>query len=97
MITVQIASLTRLRIDETASRAKSLKEAILHSAAVVVREAGTTDPYVAIRQDGVLRSILETAVTSQPDTNTILYAAIVDTDGNAVAHSESTLEGQPTP
>ena len=45
----------------------------------------------------MLRSILETAVTSQPDTNTILYAAIVDTDGNAVAHSESTLEGQPTP
>ena len=97
MITVQIASLTRLRIDETASRAKSLKEAILHSAAVVVREAGSIDPYVAIKKDGVLRSILETAVTSQPDTNTILYAAIVDTNGNAVAHSESTLEGQPTP
>jgi signal transduction histidine kinase len=97
MIAVQIASLTRLRIDETASRAKSLKEAILHSAAVVVRDAGKTDPYVAIRNDGVLRSMLETAVTSQPDTNTILYAAIVDTNGNAVAHSDATLEGQPTP
>jgi signal transduction histidine kinase len=97
MIAVQIASLTSLRIEETASRAKSLKEAILHSAAVVVREAGKTDPYVAIRNDGVLRSILETAVTSQPDTNTILYAAIVDTNGNAVAHSDATLEGQPTP
>ena len=93
MITVQIASLTRLRIDETASRAKSLKEAILHSAAVIVREAGTTDPYVAIKKDGVLRSILETAVTSQPDTNTILYAAIVDTDGNAVAHSVRSQSG----
>ena len=44
-----------------------------------------------------MRSILESAVTSQPDTNTILYAAIVDTDGNAVAHSTPSLEGQPTP
>jgi len=79
MIAVQIASLTRLRIDETASRAKSLKEAMLHRAAGVVREAGMTDPYVAIRNDSGMRSILESAVTTQPDTNTILYAAIVDT------------------
>ncbi len=97
MIAVQIASLTRLRIDETASRAKSLKEAMLHRAAGVVRESGMTDPYIAIRNDSGMRSILESAVTTQPDTNTILYAAIVDTNGNAVAHSETTLEGQPTP
>ncbi len=70
---------------------------MLHRAAGVVREAGMTDPYVAIRNDGGMRSILESAVTTQPDTNTILYAAIVDTNGNAVAHSETTLEGQPTP
>ena len=97
MIAVQIASLTRLRIEETASRAKSLKEAMLHRAAGVVRESGMTDPYIAIRHDSGMRSILESAVTTQPDTNTILYAAIVDTNGNAVAHSETTLEGQPTP
>ena len=83
MIAVQIASLTRLRIEETASRATTLKEAMLHRAAVVVREAGTADPYVALRNDGGMRSILESAVTSQPETNTILYAAIVDTKGNA--------------
>ena len=97
MIAVQIASLTRLRIDETKSRATTLKESMLHRAAVVVREAGTTDPYVAIRNDGGMRSILESAVTNQPETNTILYAAIVDTEGNAVAHSTPALEGQPTP
>jgi hypothetical protein len=97
MIAVQIASLTRLRIDETASRAKSLKEAMLHRAAGVVRESGMIDPYLAIRNDSGMRSILESAVTTQPDTNTILYAAIVDTSGNAVSHSETTLEGQPTP
>ena len=54
MTAVQIASLTQLRIDETESRATTLKEAILHRAAVVVREAGTTDPYVALRDDGGL-------------------------------------------
>jgi signal transduction histidine kinase len=97
MIAVQIASLTKLRIDETASRAKSLKEAMLHRAAGVVRESGMIDPYLAIRNDSGMRSILESAVTTQPDTNTILYAAIVDTSGNAVSHSETTLEGQPTP
>ncbi len=97
MIAVQIASLTRLRIDETASRAKTLKEAMLHRAAVVVREAGTGDSYAALRKDGGMRSILESAVTNQPDTNTILYAAIVDTKGIAVAHSTPDLEGQPTP
>jgi signal transduction histidine kinase len=97
MIAVQIASLTRLRIEETASRANSLKDAILRFAAVVVRDSSTTDPYIALRNDERLHSILESAVTSQPDTNTILYAAIVDTKGYAVAHSEATLEGQPTP
>ena len=97
MIAVQIASLTQLRIEETASRAKSLKEAMLHRAAVVVREAGATNPYDAIRNDGGMRSILESAVTSQPDTNTILYAALVDTEGNAVVHSTPSLQGQPTP
>ena len=63
----------------------------------MVREAGTTDPYVAIRNDGGMRSTLRSSVTNQPETNTILYAAIVDTKGNAVAHSTPALEGQPTP
>ncbi len=97
MIAVQIAALTRLRIEETQSRATTLKESILRRAEVVVREAGTSDPYEALRNDGGMRSTLESAVTSQPETNTILYAAIVDTNGIAVAHSTRELEGQPTP
>jgi signal transduction histidine kinase len=44
-----------------------------------------------------MRSILVSSVTNQPETNTILYAAIVNTDGIAVAHSTPALEGQPTP
>ena len=67
MIAVQIASLTRLRIDETASRAIAVKDGILNRAAVVVREAGAADPYEAIRTDGGMRSILASAVTNQPE------------------------------
>jgi signal transduction histidine kinase len=95
MIAVQIASLTRLRIDETASRAIAVKDGILNRAAVVVREAGAADPYEAIRTDGGMRSILASAVTNQPEKNTILYAAIVRPEGQAFAHSNPALEGQP--
>ena len=81
-----MASLTRVRIEETASRAAQLKDAILHRASAVVRE-GAADPNKALREDGGLRSILEAAVTSQPETNTMLYAAIVDPRGVAVRSS----------
>ena len=97
MIAVQIADAHAAADRGDRLAGETLKEAILHRAAVVVREAGTGDPYVALRNDGGLRSILESAVTSQPETNTILYAAIVDTQGIAVAHSTPTLEGQPMP
>ena len=96
MTAVQMASLTRVRIEETASRAAQLKDAILHRASAVVRE-GAADPNQALREDGGLRSILEAAVTSQPETNTMLYAAIVDTKGVAVAHSTPALEGNQSP
>jgi signal transduction histidine kinase len=94
MTILQMASLTRVRIEETASRAAQLKDAILHRAAEVVRE-GPADPYTALREDGGLRSILYSVVTNQPETNTMLYAAIVDTRGVAVAHSTPALEGSP--
>jgi signal transduction histidine kinase len=96
MAAVQMASLTRVRIEETASRAAQLKDIILQRASAVVR-TGAPNPYQALREDGGLRSILEAAVTNQPETNTLLYAAIVDTKGNAVAHSTPTLEGNPPP
>ena len=96
MTAVQMASLTRVRIEETASRAAQIKDAILHRASAVVR-AGTDNPYLALREDGGLRSILEAAVTNQPETNTMLYAAIVDNKGIAVAHSTPSLEGTVTP
>jgi signal transduction histidine kinase len=96
MTAVQMASLTRVRIEETASRAAQLKDAILHRASAVVR-MGAPDAYEALREDGGLRSILEAAVTNQPETNTMLYAAIVNTKGIAVAHSTPASEGSPVP
>jgi signal transduction histidine kinase len=96
MTAVQMASLTRVRIEETASRAAQLKDIILQRASAVVR-TGVSEPYQALREDGGLRSILEAAVTNQPETNTLLYAAIVDTKGNAIAHSTPGLEGNPPP
>ena len=94
MTAVQMASLTRVRIGETASRAVQLKDAILYRAAEVVKEPHT-DLYEALREDGGLRSILFSAVTNQPENNTMLYAAIVNTKGVAVAHSTPALEGAP--
>ena len=94
MTAVQMASLTRVRIDETASRAAQLKDAMLQQAYRVVR-GGPPDPYRALQEDGGLRSLLETAVTNQPETNTMLYAVIVDDNGIAVAHSTPSLEGHP--
>jgi signal transduction histidine kinase len=94
MTAVQMASLTRVRIDETASRAAQLKDAMLQQAYRVVR-GGPPDPYRALQEDGGLRSLLETAVTNQPETNTMIYAVIVDDKGVAVAHSTPSLEGHP--
>jgi signal transduction histidine kinase len=96
MTLVQMSSLTQVRIDETASRAVQLKEAILHRAIEVVKEA-KADPYQALRDDGGLRSILFSAVTNQPENNTMIYAAIVNPQGIAVVHSTPALEGNPVP
>jgi signal transduction histidine kinase len=96
MTTVQMASLTRVRIGETASRAVQLKDAILYQASEVVKEA-KTDPYQALREDRGLRSILFSAVTNQPENNTILYAAIVNTKGVAVVHSTPALQDTAIP
>jgi hypothetical protein len=73
MIAVQIASLTQLRIDETKSRAATLKELMLDRAAGVVREAER--PILRGSAQRRRHAVdLESAVTSQPEANTILYA-----------------------
>ena len=53
--------------------------------------AGAADPRTAIRDDRGIRSILESTAAYGRD---VTYAAIVDQDGVAIAHSFRALEGQ---
>src|SRR4051794_29837991 len=86
-----LATLARLSLQETAARGEMLAQAIFQRARQVVAE-GAPDPYAALRADGGVRSILESSVGYSEN---VTYAAIVNTDGIAVAHLFPTLEGQP--
>jgi signal transduction histidine kinase len=89
-----MATLTRLRMEQTEARAVQLKDAILLRANDVVRSA-PSDLHAALRADSGLRSILEAGISGQPETNTILYGAIVDNQGVAIVHSTRDNELQP--
>jgi hypothetical protein len=77
-----LATLARLKLHETASRAELLYRAIFQRAEQVVATP-TPDPYAALRNDGGLRAILESSIYY---TN-VYYAAIVHPNGTIVAHS----------
>jgi signal transduction histidine kinase len=85
-----VATLARLSLQETASRAELLSRAIFQRAREVVAAPGVKDPYAALRQDGGIRSILESSIGYSAN---VTYAAIVDPKGIAVAHSFPSLEG----
>jgi signal transduction histidine kinase len=88
-----MVTLARLSINDAASRGEMLGRAIFQRAHQVVGESAA-DPYQALRDDGGVRSMLQSSVGYSPS---VLYAAIVDTKGVAVAHSFPSLEGQPMP
>ncbi len=83
-----LATLARLSLQETASRGDMLAYAIYQRA----HEVGVpgADIYAALRQDGGVRSILESSIGYSPN---VTYAAIVDPNGIAVAHSFPSREG----
>ena len=85
-----LATLTRLRVEETTSRGQMLAQAIFQSARDVVAQGGA-DPYAALRADGGLRTILESSSAYSPN---VTYAAIVNNDQVAIAHSFVSLEGE---
>jgi signal transduction histidine kinase len=87
-----LATLARLSLDESYSRGEMLRQAIYQRAREVVPTA--KDPYDALQQDGGVRSLLESALAYSQN---VTYAAIVNRDGIAVAHSSKTEEGQPVP
>jgi signal transduction histidine kinase len=87
-----LASLARIRLEESRARGELLANAIYHRAREVVARAGS-DPNEALRNDAGLRSILESSAYS----GNVTYAAIVDTGSIAIAHSDTARIGQPLP
>ena len=85
-----LVTLSRFLLQESASRADLLSRAVLHRAQAVVVES-SRDPYEAIREDGGIRSILLSSISS-PDTP-VTYAAIVNPEGVAIAHAVPDREG----
>ena len=89
--TYHLSALMRLSFEETASRGQMLAQAIFQRAREVVAQ-GLTDPYEALRQDGGIRSMIESSTANWPN---VTYVAIVNKDGIAVAHGVTSLEGLP--
>ncbi|HET7698174.1 MAG TPA: ATP-binding protein [Vicinamibacterales bacterium] len=87
-----LATLARLSLTETASRGDMLRQAIYQRAFDVVPMA--KDPYTALQQDGGIRALLESAAGYSPN---VTYAAIVNRDGIAFAHSFKSEQGQRVP
>ena len=88
-----LATLSRLSLQETESRGELLSRAIFQRARAVVAKP-TADPYAALRTDGGIRSILESSIGYSRN---VTYAAIVDPNGTAIAHSFPSQEGTVMP
>jgi signal transduction histidine kinase len=88
---LHLARLARVSLDESSARAELLANAIYHRAQQVV--VGGAEPLAALRADPGLRSILESSLYSK----NVMYAALVDVHGVAVAHADRALEGRPLP
>jgi signal transduction histidine kinase len=87
-----MATLARMSLEESASRGDLLRQSIFQRAREVVPSA--RDPYVALQQDGGVRSLLESAVGFSGN---VTYAAIVNRDKIAIAHNLKSEEGQKLP
>ena len=88
-----LMTLARMSLEETQARGEMISRALYQSAVKVVPPPGT-DLYSALRADGGVRSILESGLGYGPN---IIYVAIANRDGTAVAHSTPANEGQPLP
>jgi signal transduction histidine kinase len=87
--TYHMATLARLSLEETAVRGELLARSIFLRAQAVVQASAGSDLYAALRDDGGIRSILESAGT-YPNVTDVM---IVGNDGRAVAHNFRDLEG----
>jgi signal transduction histidine kinase len=91
----QMATLMRLRLDETFAGATLLKDALFQRTTAVLA-TGPDDAYAAIRDDGGIRSILEASVAYSKNQH-ILYVAIAAPDGTAIVHGFRFEEGKVLP
>ena len=86
-----LASLARIRLEESRSRGELIANAIYQRAREVVATGG--DPSAALRADAGLRTILESSAYS----SNVTYAAIVDVASIVIVHSDQTRIGLPLP
>jgi signal transduction histidine kinase len=84
-----LVSLARVRWEESQARAELLADTVFHRAQEVVRSG--EDPATALGSDEGLHSILEASAFAKQ----LTYAALVDTNGIAIAHSDNSLVGLP--
>jgi signal transduction histidine kinase len=98
---VHLATLARLSLSEAAARGDLLRQQIFQRVRDVAPPAAagadglTPDAaYAAVQQDTGIRTLLESSAAFSPNVN---YAAIVNRDGIAVAHSFKEQEGQRMP
>ena len=81
---LHLSALARVLLEESRARGELLTNAVYHRARLVVSERGSDTPYAALGADSGLQSILESSIYSK----NVTYAAIVDTRGIVVAHSD---------
>lgn len=86
-----LARIARLSLEESRARGDLLTNAVFHRAREVVTSRETA--YAELAADAGVRSILQASIYSED----VTYAAIVDGDGVAVAHSDPGLVGQVVP
>jgi signal transduction histidine kinase/PAS domain-containing protein len=87
-----LATLARLSLQESAARGDLLQRAILQRASEVVPTA--KDPYAALRDDGGIRLLLQSSIGYSRN---VTSAAIVNSEGVAVADSSPSEEGKVIP
>ena len=84
-----LANLARVGLEDSRSIGELLGRMIYQRAREAI--AGGGDPVVALRTDQGIRSILESTAAYGRN---VTYAAVVDNDGIAIAHSFPAIEGQ---
>src|SRR6266850_6271694 len=88
---LDLSRLASVSLDESRARADQMAKTIYQRAREVV--GAGADPYVALRADPGLRSILESSVYSKD----VTFAALVDVRNQAVVHADPSQEGQTLP